>query len=249
MMDTDLSLTDSELEGVRSDREGFSWLTEAEHSALETVQPKGAPSKRPISDTAFNLIVEFEVSSEQTYTQKYRRPVWPRGESGVTIGIGYDVGYASNESLHADFDGAIPSTMVTALERAINVTGEAAAALARELAPSVDVPWSAAISVHRSKVLPRWVAIVERALPNTGSLGPDALGALVSLTYNRGASFAAPQDRYREMRAIKAHMAASNFAEIPGDIRAMKRLWPDVPGLQKRREREAVLFEKGLTVG
>jgi GH24 family phage-related lysozyme (muramidase) len=248
MTDAELSLTDSELEAVRRDREGLEWLGEAERSALETVQPKGAPSNRMISDTAFNLIVEFEVSSEQTYTQRYRHPVWPQGQSGVTIGIGYDVGYASRESLHADFDREIPAVMVTALERAINVTGAPAAALARDLVPSVDVPWPAAISVHRSKVLPRWIGIVERALPNTASLGPAALGALVSLTYNRGASFTLPQDRYREMRAIKAHMAASNFAAIPADIRAMKRLWPDVPGLQKRREREALLFERDQAV-
>ena len=48
------------------------------------------------------------------------------------------------------------------------------------------------------------------------------------------------------MRQIKAHMAALNFAAIPVDIRAMKRLWPDDPGLTERREREAKLFEDGL---
>lgn len=245
-MDIVLTLGADELEAVRENREGLEWLADAERNALETVQPVGPSSSRPISDTAFDLIVEFEVSSEQTYTQKYRHPVWPRGASGVTVGIGYDVGYATHNSLHADFDGAIPPAMVTALERAVGVTGAPAAPLAQELATSVDVPWQAAISVHRAKVLPRWVGIVERALPNTASLGPDALGALVSLTYNRGASFGKAGDRYEEMRNIKAHMAASRFSAIPGDIRAMKRLWPDVPGLQKRREREAVLFEKGL---
>ena len=53
-------------------------------------------------------------------------------------------------------------------------------------------------------------------------------------------------DRYAEMRAIKDHMGASDFKSVlAGDIRAMKHTWPDVSGLQKRREREAHLFEQG----
>jgi hypothetical protein len=74
------------------------------------------------------------------------------------------------------------------------------------------------------------------------------LGALVSLTYNRGASFGKQADRYREMSSIKAHMENSQFAKIPGEFRSMKRLWPGVRGLQERREFEARLFEKGLAL-
>jgi hypothetical protein len=46
--------------------------------------------------------------------------------------------------------------------------------------------------------------------------------------------------------AIKNDMDRSDFASIPGEFRSMKRLWPTVPGLQKRREREGRLFERGL---
>ena len=240
----DLTLTEDELEQVRSDREAFEWLVT--ESALETVQPGGAPSTTPVSEEAFNLIVEFEVSGEQAYTKRYRKPVWPKGQSGVTIGIGYDVGYASKPQLRADWDGAIPDPMITALEAALGVTGAAANAVANRLQATVDVPWQAAIAVHREKVLPRWVGLVERNLSNTSMIGPDCLGALVSLTYNRGASFGKDGARYREMRNIKAHMAAKAFGDIPDEFRSMKRLWPDMKGLQKRREREALLFERGL---
>jgi GH24 family phage-related lysozyme (muramidase) len=241
---TGLTLTEQELEQVRSDREALEWL--ATESGLETVQPGGAPSTTPISEEAFNLIVEFEVSGEQAYTKRYRKPVWPKGQSGVTIGIGYDVGYASKPQLHADWDGAIPGPIVTALERALGVTGATANAVARRLQASIDVPWEAAIAVHRGKVLPRWVGLVERNLSNTALIGPDCLGALVSMTYNRGASFGKAGARYREMRNIKSHMASKEFTAIPDEFRSMKRLWPDMRGLQKRREREAELFEKGL---
>lgn len=241
-----VQLTGDELEAVRQDREAEQWLAEA--ITLEGVTPIGPPSGHQISDKAFDLIVEFEVTSQQVYTAKYQRPTWPGGASGVTIGIGYDVGYATSAELHADFDTLLPAAMVTGLERAIGVTGAAAPPLAQELAASVGVAWNAAIGVHRSKVIPRWAGLTERSLPNTEGLSGDAFGALVSLTYNRGASFATAGDRYVEMRAIKADMTAEDFNDVPAQLRSMKRLWPTVPGLQKRREREAQLFEAGFAV-
>ena len=53
-------------------------------------------------------------------------------------------------------------------------------------------------------------------------------------------------NRYREMRAIKWHMQHEDYWKIPAELRAMKRIWPYVKGLQARREREAKLFERGL---
>ena len=192
------------------------------------------------------MIVFFEVTSKDVYIRKYQSTIWPKEESGVTIGIGYDVGYATKAQLHDDWDGAIPAAMITKLERAISVTGHPAKALAAALRPDVTVPWDAALSVHRGHVLPRWIAIVEHHLPNCSEIGGDCLGALTSLTYNRGASFAKPEPRYKEMRAIRRHMNAREFKRIPGEIRAMKRLWPHVPGLLTRRDQEAALFEDGL---
>jgi GH24 family phage-related lysozyme (muramidase) len=244
--DADVVLSAAELEQVREDREGQEWFRDYVAESLETAQPVGAPSKTPISPAAFDLIVEMEVTSEQLYTQKYRKPTWPKGQSGVTIGIGYDVGYATKPLLWDDWRGAIPDPMITALERAIGVTGAPANAVAQQLGSKVDVPWSAATPVHRDKVIPRWVGVVERALANTDKIGPDCLGALVSLTYNRGASFGKAGDRYREMRNISAHMSGKKYGLISAELRSMKRLWPDLLGLQKRREREARLFEKGL---
>lgn len=199
-----------------------------------------------ISQRAFDLIIREEVSSQEFYERKYRHPIWPGVQSGVTIGIGYDVGHHTREQVRADWGGRLPAHMVEALQTACGVTGKAAKPLAQSL-QAVDVPWSAAIAVFRDVDVPKWTGIVERALPNTDKLHGDSLGALVSLTYNRGASFNKDGDRYNEMRAIKAHMTNKQFAHIPSELRAMKRIWPDVRGLQDRRGREAVLFERGLS--
>ena len=56
----DLTLSEAELEQVRSDREGLEWLHEllVSEDVLETVQPGGTPSATPISGEAFDLILE-----------------------------------------------------------------------------------------------------------------------------------------------------------------------------------------------
>jgi len=136
--------------------------------------------------------------------------------------------------------------MITALQQAIGVKGSAAEPLAHQLAQLVDVPWEAAIAVHKKAVIPRWVAVVQNALPNTTLLSAHCLGALVSLTFNRGASFSKAGARYAEMRDIKLHMQNKQFGLIPDDFRHMIRLWPNSAGLRDRREQEAQLFEKGL---
>jgi len=199
-----------------------------------------------ISQDAIDLIIEEEVSSEKVYRKRYTRPEWPGHSSGVTIGIGYDVGYATPAQLRSDWKGLIPDSMITALTRACGVTGASAQALTKALRGSVNVPWEAAIANFENTVLPRWIRNVKSKLPNTDKLSPDCLGALVSLAYNRGPSFNNTGDRYREMRAIRALMASCNFAGIPAQFRSMKRLWPGSSGLQGRREREAQLFERGL---
>jgi GH24 family phage-related lysozyme (muramidase) len=216
------------------------------NAPARAAQPAGTASVLPISPRAFDMIVEFEVTSQQTYEKSYRQPTWPGGSSGVTIGIGYDVGYATKKQFESDWRGKISDDMIAALETVLGVTGEAARPIAADLRQSVDIPWNSAIAVHSDAVIPRWAGIVDRALANCRIVGPDCFGALVSLTYNRGASYTKPGDRYKEMRAIKLHMAALRFSLIAGEIRAMKRHWPDTPGLQDRREREASLFEAGL---
>ena len=199
-----------------------------------------------ISQAAIDLIIREEVSSEKVYRKRYTRPEWPGVQSGVTIGIGYDVGYSTPSRLRSDWQGRIPDGMIVALSRACGVTGGSAASLTKQLRSQVVVPWEAAISNFADVVLPRWIKTVTDKLPNCDKLHPDCLGALVSLAYNRGPSFGNSGDRYREMRAIRALMASGNFGAIPAQFRSMKRIWPHVKGLQDRREREARLFESGL---
>jgi uncharacterized protein (TIGR02594 family) len=221
------------------------WIDSAPTTSKAQFGETPSPSK--ISKAAFDLIVESEVSSKALYEKRFRGPTWPGFQSGVTIGIGYDVGQTGATELQNDWNSVIPDPMLAALRSAVGITGPAARERTQQLKGQVDVPFDAAIKVHSDRVIPRWVAIVEKALgPNTSLLSPDCLGALVSLTYNRGPSFSKAGDRYTEMRAIKECVANKKFSEIPAQFRSMKRLWPSTSGLPPRREQEARLFEQGL---
>jgi lysozyme len=198
------------------------------------------------SQAAIDLIVAEEVSSQAVYQKNYQHPEWPGGASGVTIGIGYDCGYSTATTIQGDWGDKLPGFMVKALQDVAGIHGSPASSHAHALRGVVTVPWTAAMAVFAGRDMPKWEGILSRALPNTDKLAPDSFGALVSLAYNRGPSFSNQDDRYREMRAIRDHMATGQFAEIPDEFRSMKRLWPSVVGLRNRRDHEAVLFEKGL---
>ena len=199
------------------------------------------PSKK-----AIDLIVESEVTSKGYYEKHYRKPEWPGGASGVTIAVGYDLGFANEAKLRNDWTGKIDDDMIDALIKYAGLTGEHAHAKLAEAREEIDIPWEAAYDVFENIDMPDWSAKVKKALPNTDKLSEDSFGALVSLAYNRGASFSKDGDRYKEMREIKENMANETFDQIPDCFREMKRLWPNVRGLQDRRDAEAKLFEAGL---
>lgn len=245
----DAARTQSWVEENRSYREAFQIPV---GGALEQAPTRARPSKTPISQRATSLIVSFEVSSPEMYQARYTKPVWPKGESGVTIGIGYDIGYTRAADLKKDWAGYLDDGDIESLRIACGVRGAGARPVAGNLR-GVVVPWDVALKQYQNVMQPRYVGIAERALPNFKELSEDCRGALVSLVYNRGASFGIPEHRdktgrYKEMRNIKAAMIKQDFASIPQEIRTMKRLWSinELPGLHKRRDAESVLFEIGL---
>lgn len=207
---------------------------------------RGAKSPRKISRRAIQMIVDLEVGSPRRYERLYRGPIWPRGESGVTIGIGYDLRFASREILHRDWDGLIGATAASRLEPALGLGGPAAREMLARL-NGVDVPWSAA-QTQFLEFLPYPTAETENVFSNCSALSDDSFGALVSLVYNRGSAIPRNKASRAEMVRIHDLMEDRQFDRVPAQIRSMKRLWtsPDSRGLVIRRELEARLFEMGL---
>lgn len=200
-----------------------------------------------ISQESFDLIVSFEVSSRAMYERNYHRPERPGGQSGITVGIGYDCGYSSSIVIQQDWAGKIPDAMVAVLRSVAGLTGDKAQKQLARVRPLVDIPWGAALDVFSNVSIPKYLKMTS-VLAHFDELPPGCKGVLLSLVYNRGASFSAAGDRYREMRNINALMEAKRFAAIPRELRNMKRLWttPSVRGVAIRRETEARMFEVAL---
>jgi hypothetical protein len=216
--------------------------------AVRVVAPRYKPSSVKVSNDTLRMIIASEVSSQVRYEARYQQPLWPGGQSGVTVGVGYDVGYSTPDWLQEDWGGILPATDLALLKTACKITGTSANAMLKSVA-ALRIGWADAYKQFITTALPRWTAETVGNLPNAEKLPPDCLGALVSLDYNRGPAWKLTDDRHREMRAIRLHMVNEEYTLIPAEIRSMTRLWigePALQGLVIRRNLEAALFEKGL---
>jgi len=201
-----------------------------------------------IPTRAVAFIGREEVGSRKMYELQVTRPTWPGGASGVTIGIGYDLGYQI--TFESDWSGLLTPAQMSALRPWLGIKGQAAAAGPPQLT-RIAVPWHAAWTSYIRRTLPQEISSTRRAFERAEQMPQLCLGVLVSLVYNRGTSMtdspSLPGAR-QEMRDIRDAVAAGRFTEVPAALRAMKRLWPEGNGLRDRREREAKLFEEGLGV-
>jgi len=180
------------------------------------------------SGKALKLILEFEGLDQPSE--------WPGGDSGITIGIGYDLGY--EENLEDDWANYLSQAQIARLKTVIGLKGAKAQARASEF-KDIHINRSDAEAVFTQSTLPDNIKQTRGAFPGFDNLPLDAQGALVSLVYNRGTSVSG--DRRREMLAIRDLVPQKDLKGIADQLLAMKRLWPDVRGLQRRRDAEADL--------
>ena len=208
---------------------------------------RGLPEPSPdIPTRAVAFIAREEVSSRQYYDTKCARPTWPGGASGVTIGVGYDLGYQGK--FDADWSDLLAPAQMDALRPWLGRQGATASAGPAQL-QAISIPWHAAWTVFIRRSLPGEITLTSATFHGPVAPPPLCLGVLVSLVYNRGTSMTdssqSPGNR-KEMRDIRDAVAAGRLGDVPAALRAMKRLWPEGNGLRDRREREAKLFEEGL---
>jgi len=190
------------------------------------------------SKKGLEKIVSFEISSAAYYRKFLQHPTWPGGKSGVTIGIGYDLGFHSASRIQNDWQGKISDVDLEQLKEVSGLKGdEAKAALAKVRA--IQIPLDAASEVHYQATLPTYAAKTKKAYPGVESLPADAQAMLLSLVFNRGTKMSGASRR--EMKAIQPLVAAQDLDGIASEIRSMKRLWDidKLPGLHKRRDAEA----------
>jgi hypothetical protein len=213
-------------------------------SALETrlsVKTVARNFSLEVSCESLSALVGFEITSKTTYEQKYRRPIWPGASSGVTIGIGYDLGMTSKTRIELDWQGWISDTDLQRLLTVQGVRGEPARQLARSMS-DIQIAYDVAQTVFYQSTLPMFASMTRATYPGVQKLPADAQGMLLSLIYNRGTSLSGT--RRAEMAALKPLIAGGtkNLEQIASKFEQMARWWPDLPGLQQRRRKEAAMI-------
>ena len=200
-----------------------------------------------LSYRAIELILEFEVGGGQEYYEKLlQRPTWPEGQSGITIGIGYDIGYNSYNSVEVfnkDWQ-KLGDVDRKRLSDCCGLTGE----LAKQRLASVRdiiISWELAWQVFNVVTVPKFYNLTKKAFPGFEELPADVQGGLVSLVFNRGTSMEG--DSRREIRAIRDLVPKKDVKGIADQIRHMKRIWVGTSieqGIARRRDAEADLIEE-----
>ncbi len=196
---------------------------------------------QPLSEKAKKLILEFEGLDQPSE--------WPGGASGITIGIGYDLGYVTVDQFESDWGPYLTHADRNLLKTAIGLRGIEAKNRA-PLFAGTKIKREDAEKVFLERTIPFHQFRTTQAFPNVEELPLDAQGALVSLVFNRGTSMVddSPEDRRREMRAIRDAVPRKDLQEVANQIRSMKRLWvgKGLNGLLRRRDAEAALVESCL---
>ena len=200
-----------------------------------------------LSAAGVTFIARHEVSSPAGYRRSFSRPIWPEGESGVTIGIGYDLRFSDEAQLRADWGDHLPEGQLQRLRTVLKMQGTKALA---DGLKDVDIPLRAAIAVFVVRSLPDTIAKARAIYPEIDALPPARQTALASLVYNRGARLTdsgdpAQQNR-REMREIKGLLAENKLEAVADQIDSMRRLWDPQSGLVRRRHEEATLWRSGF---
>src|SRR5262249_54167620 len=80
----------------------------------------------PLTAAGVPFIAIEEVSGPREYRRRYKNPVWPSADSGITIGIGYDLQFADSDQFHADWGDRLPPTAMTALAEVLGKPGSVA---------------------------------------------------------------------------------------------------------------------------
>lgn len=199
-----------------------------------------------ISKKAIDLIIQFEIGGRAYYDKALQKPSWPGGDSGCTLGIGYDMGYNTEKQFLADWSASLNLNFVNALRPLCGLKGEKVKGLIKGEVLNVRIPYNIAYDVFVKSSLPRFYKAALSIYPDMIHLNEDTQGALVSMVYNRGTKLTG--DTRTEMKAIVDLVAKQDYHGIAEEIEKSKRLWEGkgLDGLVLRREAESDLVRDSI---
>lgn len=190
-----------------------------------------------IPNYCIEKIAYFEVSSKAYFNKYLLRPVVPEAFSGITVGIGFDFGYHTQEEIFEAWSDIMSPINMSKLYLIAGLKAEKARA-ALHYVSAIKFDWDACYYVFENFSLQRSAQSLASVFIGVEKLRYKAQGAMLSLVYNRGAAITG--ERRFEMGVICKAINRSyvNYDVIALQIRQMKKYWT-LPGLISRREWEA----------
>jgi hypothetical protein len=212
---------------------------------VSTPSRQTSSTQHGLTSKMYEFVVRHETGGRTYYESRLHRPTWPGGASGVTIGIGYDLGYNTASGFDRDWKKLLDPKVFARLHAVLGIKGKEASSRVSAL-KNISISWDNAISVFNSRTLPRFIAQTKRTFPGSDKLHPDVFGVLVSLVFNRGGSTTgASRAEMKNIReAISGNIKTKDLNNYIADqIVAMKRLWKGkgLDGLLRRRDEEAAI--------
>lgn len=195
-----------------------------------------------VSKKSIDIIIFSEVSSEKNYNNKLKSPMWPGGSSGVTIGLGYDLGQTDLKSFTTVWKNKLNANDFNSLSKAVGVKGTSAQKMISSL-KNIIVSYESACEAFYEHDLPKYMKMTMKAFPGIEKMKPDAVGAVLSLVYNRGGSTTGTNRE--EMHAMIDTIKKQDYKATGDLVEKMKRIWankPNLSGLVIRRKNEADLI-------
>lgn len=242
--------TDGEMRGwiagVFSMHARFGFL--AGLGAERTVQVPLAPndvSKNPVhlslSRRGMDFIYAIETGAlpsdnDGTGSKETKQLHWPKGESGVTLGPGYDMRDRTPETIQSHMEEiGMDKATAKILSGGASLTGSAAKKFVADKRSSVkdlslaqELALLRLIAPHYERFVKKWVKI---------DLLQSEYDALVCFTYNPGASIVPVTRAINEGEVAKAMSIIRSRVPPKGA--------DNYAGLVKRREREVALYTTG----
>lgn len=177
------------------------------------------PAPSPDMPTeAVTFIAAEEVGGRAYYDRHTAMPHWPEGESGITIGVGYDLRF-QNDAFEQDWGSELTDDQMARLRPHLGKKGSQSEA---DALADIRIEFPVAWRIFTRNTLPEYADRTRTAFPGCDTLPPLCFGMLVSLVYNRGGGMNG--DRRAEMRAIRGHIENG----MPDQVSA-ERYGPQAP--------------------
>jgi GH24 family phage-related lysozyme (muramidase) len=183
-------------------------------------------------------LINFESGGRLYYEKNLKKVTWPGGASGLTIGIGADLGYMSKVEFKKYFAKYFDEKSSRKLIEVLGLKGDNAKSKLYQVS-NIEMSWENAITAFTEWTLPKFWNLTNKIWPGVDLLCENAQIALVSLVFNRGSSLVG--NSRKEMRNIIDLVKKKDYNGISMQIKSMKRLWANknLDGLIKRRDIES----------